>query len=73
MHSAKAPTSIGKIIDSEIAVGSEHWSRLWLDLASADGSVFIYLGLTRSDHVQVFRGDGKMALTFGGINVERRN
>jgi glycosyltransferase involved in cell wall biosynthesis len=45
------------------------WQKVWANLTTEDGKIFVYLGLVRkSDNRHVFRGRGE-ELLFGGIEI----
>jgi hypothetical protein len=50
----------------------EGWQKIWVDLATAGGEFVLAFGLVSKDR-NSFKGDGRLGLTFGGIEVAERN
>ena len=48
------------------------WQKVWADVTTGDGRIFVYLGLLRkADNSHVFDGDGEQLL-FGGIEISHQ-
>ena len=52
--------------------GSDGWQKIWIDLATASGECVVAFTLVIGDRSE-FKGDGRLGLTFGGIDVLERN
>jgi hypothetical protein len=51
---------------------ADDWRKVWVDLTSWDGKIFVYIGLLGNvDNSHVFKVDGEQLL-FGGIEISRR-
>jgi hypothetical protein len=52
--------------------GPGEWQKVWLDVATADGEFVMSFGVLSGDSM-LFKGDGRLGLTFGGTVVEPRS
>ena len=55
-----------------IEQGREEWQKIWIDLETSSGEFVLAFGLISKDRSQ-FKGDGRIGLTFGGIEITKRN
>jgi hypothetical protein len=62
----------GRLKGRGIEQGPQGWQKIWVDLASAGGEMVLAFGLVSRDRTE-FKGDGRLGLTFGGIEVTARN
>jgi len=51
---------------SGIEEGPDGWQKIWIDMPTTNGEIVLALGLINRNR-SVFKGDGRMDLTFGGI------
>jgi hypothetical protein len=56
-----------------IEQGPEGWRKIWVDLATSGGEMVLAFGLFSSKAGESFKGDGRLGLTFGGIEVTEHN
>ena len=64
--------STGDILASGVEVAADDWVKLWVDLRSRDGDLFVTIGLLEGPNNQhVFAATSQM-VTFGGIEISRR-
>jgi hypothetical protein len=66
-------SSSGHLKGRGIEQGPDGWQKIWVDLASADGEIVLAFGFFSSQAGNSFKGDGRLGLTFGGIEVAERN
>src|SRR5215831_1413820 len=66
-------SSSGRLKGRGIEQGPDGWQKIWVDLASADGEIVLAFGFFSSQAGNSFKGDGRLGLTFGGIEVAERN
>jgi hypothetical protein len=66
-------SSSGRLKGRGIEQGPDGWQKIWVDLASADGEIVLAFGFFSSKVGNSFKGDGRLGLTFGGIEVAERN
>jgi hypothetical protein len=52
--------------------GPDGWQKMWVDLPTDAGQFVVSLGLVSKDR-NSFKGDGRLGLTFGGVEVAARN
>jgi hypothetical protein len=64
--------SYGNLKGWGIEQGPDGWQKTWVDLATVDGQIVLAFGLV-SRKGNVFKGDGRLGLTLGGIEVAARN
>jgi hypothetical protein len=65
-------SSTGEIVASGVDAVADGWMKLWVDLSSKDGQIFVLIGLLEGPNDQhVFKADGQ-AVTFGGFEVSSR-
>jgi len=64
--------SSGNLKGRGIEQGPDGWQKIWVDLATAGGQLVVYVGLVSRD-ASSFIGDGRLGLTFGGLEVAARN
>ena len=62
----------GRLEGRGIEQGPEGWQKIWVDLTTAGGEMVLAFGLVSKDR-SVFKGDGRLGLTFGGIEAAARN
>jgi hypothetical protein len=62
----------GLIKGRGVEQGPDGWQKIWIDLATSDGELVVLVGLV-SKAGKEFTGDGRLALTLGGIQVAARN
>jgi hypothetical protein len=55
-----------------IEQGPEGWQKIWVDLATSGGELVLTFGLVSKDGKE-FKGDGRLGLTFGGVEVAARH
>jgi hypothetical protein len=55
-----------------IEQGPEGWQKIWVDLATSGGELVLAFGLVSKDGKE-FKGDGRLGLTFGGVEVAARH
>src|SRR5258707_10811529 len=49
------------------------WQKVWADVTTDDGRIFVYLGLLRSvDNTHTFTGEDEERLLFGGIELSHQ-
>ena len=49
------------------------WQKVWADITTDDGVIFVYLGLLRKvDNTHTFTGEDEERLLFGGIEISRQ-
>ena len=61
--------STGDILDSGVETAGDGWEKLWVDLRSRDGQMFVLIGLLEgSNNRHVFRAAGQ-EVTFGGFEI----
>jgi hypothetical protein len=65
-------SSSGRLKGRGIEQGPEGWQKIWVDLATAGGEFVLAFGLVIKDRSE-FKGDGRLGLTFGGIEISGRN
>jgi hypothetical protein len=65
-------SSSGLLKGRGIDAGADEWRKIWVDLTTAGGEFVLALGLVTKDGME-FKGDGRVALTYGGIEVAERN
>ena len=51
-----------------IEQGPHGWQKIWIDLATADDQFVLVVGIVSRDR-STFKGDGRLGLTFGGVEV----
>ena len=62
-------TTVNGLLSPGTKPDLDGWQKVWADLTTKDGKIFVYLGLVRkSDNRHVFRGRDE-ALLFGGIEI----
>lgn len=62
----------GNVLGQGIEHGHDDWLKLWVDFRTADGQLFVTVGMLEAgSNSQVFKSAGQQ-LTFGGIDVEPR-
>jgi hypothetical protein len=66
-------SSSGRLKGRGIEQGPDGWQKIWVDLASADGEIVLAFGFFSSQAGNSFKGDGRLGLTFGGIEVAEHN
>jgi hypothetical protein len=64
--------SSGDLKGRGIEQGPEGWQKIWVDLATGGGEFVLAIGLISRDRSE-FKGDGRLGLTFGGIEVAEPN
>src|SRR5262249_16351375 len=62
----------GRLKGEGIGQGPEEWQKIWVDLAPAGGEFVVAFGLFAKDGSS-FKGDGRLGVSFGGIEVTERN
>jgi hypothetical protein len=61
----------GDILSSGMEAADDGWQKIWVDLRSSDGELFVLIGLLEgSNNRHVFRERGQ-EVTFGGIQIVR--
>jgi hypothetical protein len=65
-------SSPGRLKGRGIEQGADGWQKIWVDLATAGGEMVLAFGLVGKDRRE-FKGDGRLGLAFGGIEVTARN
>jgi hypothetical protein len=65
-------SSTGHLKGRGIEQGPDGWQKIWVDLTTADGEMVLAFGLL-SKKGSEFKGDGRLGVTFGGIEVTARN
>ena len=55
-----------------IEQGPKGWQKIWVDLAISGGELVLTFGLVSKDGKE-FKGDGRLGLTFGGVEVAARH
>jgi hypothetical protein len=64
--------STGDILASGMEVAADEWVKLWVDLRSKDGQLFVLLGLLEGpNNRHVFKAAGQ-EMTFGGFEISPR-
>jgi hypothetical protein len=51
-----------------IEQGPHGWQKIWIDLATAKDQLVLAVGIVSRDR-STFKGDGRLELTFGGVEV----
>jgi hypothetical protein len=65
-------SSTGSILASGVDDARDGWIKLWVDLRSKDGHVFVLIGLLEdTNNRHVFKAAGQ-AVTFGGFDISPR-
>src|SRR5262249_52289633 len=62
----------GLIKGRGVEEGPDDWRKIWIDLATSSGELVLVVGLASRDGPE-FKGDGRLGLTFGGLEVAPRN
>jgi hypothetical protein len=65
-------SSLGRLKGRGVEQGPDGWQKIWVDLATADGEFVLAFNLLSKEGGE-FKGDGRLGLTFGGIEVAQRN
>ena len=61
----------GDVVDSGIEAAADGWLKAWIDFVTANGQIYVYLGLVKAATGRhTFEGDGER-LMFGGFEVDR--
>jgi hypothetical protein len=66
-------SSSGGLNGSGIEQGPEGWRIIWVDLATSGGEMVLAFRLISSKDGESFKGDGRLGLTFGGIELAEHN
>jgi hypothetical protein len=64
--------SSGDLKGRGIEQGPDEWQKIWVDLATADGE-FVLAFVLISKERDTFKGDGRLGVAFGGLEVAERN
>jgi hypothetical protein len=64
--------SSGDLKGRGIEQGPDEWQKIWVDLATADGE-FVLAFVLISKEADTFKGDGRIGVAFGGLEVVERN
>jgi hypothetical protein len=65
-------SSSGRLKERGIEQGPDGWQKIWVDLETVSGELVLAFGLVSKDRSE-FKGDGRLAVAFGGIEVAERN
>ena len=65
-------TASGGLKDRGVEPGPGEWKKIWIDLKTADGQLVLAFGIISGDR-KFFKGDGRVGLTFGGIDIASRS
>jgi hypothetical protein len=65
---AREITSASPGLKGGVEQGLQGWQKIWIDLATADDHVVAVFGIV-SRNRSTFKGDGRLGLTFGGVEV----
>jgi hypothetical protein len=68
----RVTSSSADLQGSGVEQGPDEWQKVWLDVATADGELVMSFGVLSGDRM-LFKGDGRLGLTFGGMVVEPRS
>jgi hypothetical protein len=66
-------SSSGRLKGRGIEQVPEGWQKIWVDLATSDGEVVVVFGFFSSKAGESFKGDGRLSLKLGGIEVAEHN
>ena len=61
-------TTSSRGLTGGIEQGPHGWQKIWIDLATAKDQLVVAFGLVSRDRI-TFKGDGRLGLTFGGVEV----
>ena len=61
--------STGDILASGVEVAADDWVKLWVDLRSRDGDLFVTIGLLEGPNNQHVFAATSQTMTFGGIEI----
>jgi hypothetical protein len=61
-------TSSSPGLTGGIEQGPHGWQKIWIDLATAKDQLVLAVGIVSRDR-STFKGDGRLELTFGGVEV----
>src|SRR5262245_28217786 len=64
--------SSGDLKGRGIEQGPDEWQKIWVDLATADGE-FVLAFVLISKERDTFKGDGRLGVAFGGLEVAEHN
>jgi hypothetical protein len=72
LSSGSAIMTSGRVLAEGAEPAARGWQKVWVDINSSDGKVYVYLGLLeRGSNTHVFKGTGEQIL-LGGIEITRK-